>query len=91
MVQPWEDLFGAQDLRPSYSQEVKTLQVYLNAYMKKTAAASDPPVYLVENGIYDVDTEHAVRRLQIDESINEVGYVGNETKAKLFEVVGFVF
>lgn len=88
---PWAELFGIQDLRPSYMQEVKYLQVYLNAYMKSTASAIDPPVYLRENGMYDIDTERAVRKFQMQNAIQASGYVGAVTKAKLFEVVGFIF
>ena len=89
---PWVALFGTRHLRRDFSQEGKNLQIYLNVYMRLGAKKTGASVtYLVENGIFDSLTEQALRAFQIDYEIGEIDYASEETKARLYEVIGFIF
>lgn len=80
-------IFGPGTIRRSFSQEVRNLQIYLNAYFQTDATID--VVYLEENGIFDKETEQALRRFQIVQGIHqEIGYAGDETKIRLFELMG---
>lgn len=88
MDAPWLALFGREPLRKPFDQYVKHLQVYLNIYRLRAGKCGPEDAYLEENGIMDAKTERALREFQLDHGIYEVDFAGDETKARLYELIG---
>lgn len=88
----WTDIFGTRNLRRVASREIKNLQIYLNAYENKLAGNTlDAEGGLFTNGVFTLSTENAVKKFQRENGLKEDGVVGDDTKAKLVEVMGNLF
>lgn len=88
MNEPWHRLFGDQPLKKLDDPQIKNLQIYLNAYMQKKAQFGAKVRYLTEDGVFNEDMEMALRSFQLEQGITEIGFAGNETKARLYTLLG---
>lgn len=86
-INPAYTIFGHTTLTKPGSQDIKHLQMYLNKYFHEKDVGIKV-VSLQENGVFDDDTQFALIVLQIEQGVEEHGIVGDETKTRLYELMG---